>query len=748
MAEKDLIKAIDALKKQNETYYGDQMTVANTISSNTQDTKDILTDLLKEFKGSREEAREAQIDAARSGGANPPPRRGGDREDPEFELKGILQTLAGIAAAATGFAIGLAEGLGRIYKGILTAFAKFLKLDKLVAPIRNLGRFINTQLINVGRNIRALVRAAVLSFSISFPQLTNTILNFGDRIKGLSDGARGSFSNAVTRVTKQFTSTFKNLQNAFLAGTNGVQGVARTAQGTFRQLNTIEKFMRTWGRITGQISDGAKFIGRVLNDRIARPFRNLMNGIRGVGQSTSVLGRSLQTLFTGFRTIGRFVAFPLTIIMSIIDGFKGLKAGMERQEGTFNKIIGGVLGAIGGVIKGLIMVPLDLVKDLISWIAGKLGFDNFAKSLDSFSFADQFQAFVNRLTDGFVALFVDFSNRVIEPFKEGFSLGALLEVLAKLPGTIFGGIMDFFKNIVSSVLSFFGATDAANFLDSFRMTEQFDKVINGIAGLVTNIFDSITSFFMDTFGSLYNNFIDIFTGGSEKPILERIYTFLKDFITSAVTWPYDLIKNVVSGIVGFFGFEEAQQSLDSFSFKDTFGQIIDYVFNLPSMLADKLFSMLEGTAVGDAIGEAMSTVTDFAERFQEWMKGIIRPYLQDLATDESWMGSIGKFVVPKEAFAWAGVNPDTGEMTAPVVSAPETTRMTNAGEEVTTKSKENAQASASAPIMVNAPMQSNSTVNNNSTTAAVIDQNLPTVDYNDSRNRGNNLTWQGGVGLV
>ena len=50
-------------------------------------------------------------------------------------------------------------------------------------------------------------------------------------------------------------------------------------------------------------------------------------------------------------------------------------------------------------------------------------------------------------------------------------------------------------------------------------------------------------------------------------------------------------------------------------------------------------------------------------------------------------------------------------------------------------SKENAKQRSSAPVLLSAPMQNNSTVNNNSTTAAVIDQNLPTIDYNDMTSR-------------
>ena len=80
--------------------------------------------------------------------------------------------------------------------------------------------------------------------------------------------------------------------------------------------------------------------------------------------------------------------------MTLIDTVKGAMAGFE-EEG----FIGGVKGAIKGLINSLIMMPLDLLKDLISWALDKLGFEEASKSLDSFSFQDMFSDFVDMLFD-------------------------------------------------------------------------------------------------------------------------------------------------------------------------------------------------------------------------------------------------------------------------------------------------------------------------------------------------------------
>jgi len=84
----------------------------------------------------------------------------------------------------------------------------------------------------------------------------------------------------------------------------------------------------------------------------------------------------------------------VTIIMSVIDAVKGFMEGFS-EEG----ILGGITGAFEGVITGLVAVPLDLLKNLVSWIAEKLGFEGLSEKLDSFSFAEMFAKFFDFIQD-------------------------------------------------------------------------------------------------------------------------------------------------------------------------------------------------------------------------------------------------------------------------------------------------------------------------------------------------------------
>jgi hypothetical protein len=54
------------------------------------------------------------------------------------------------------------------------------------------------------------------------------------------------------------------------------------------------------------------------------------------------------------------------------------------------------------LLTGLIGMPLDLLKSGVSWIASKLGFENFSEQLDAFSFSDMISNLFTSITDTIV----------------------------------------------------------------------------------------------------------------------------------------------------------------------------------------------------------------------------------------------------------------------------------------------------------------------------------------------------------
>ena len=132
----------------------------------------------------------------------------------------------------------------------------------------------------------------------------------------------------------------------------------------------------------------------------------------------------------------------IALVKSAVDGIKGAISGAAEEEGTANKFIGGITGAIKGILIGLVGMPLDLLKDLVGWIAGKLGFENAAEALGNFSFSglidniiETIRAFFGGVVDIVVGLFTFDGEKI----KSGF-------------GSMFGAVGDVIKSILRAVL--------------------------------------------------------------------------------------------------------------------------------------------------------------------------------------------------------------------------------------------------------------------------------------------------------
>ena len=98
----------------------------------------------------------------------------------------------------------------------------------------------------------------------------------------------------------------------------------------------------------------------------------------------------------------------------MFSGITGAFKGFTEFEGNYaEKIIAGAFGAIKGVVNSLIMMPLDLLKDGVSWIAGKLGFEGFAEILDGFSFTELFTNLIDGITGLITSIFSDFDTENI-----------------------------------------------------------------------------------------------------------------------------------------------------------------------------------------------------------------------------------------------------------------------------------------------------------------------------------------------
>ncbi len=127
----------------------------------------------------------------------------------------------------------------------------------------------------------------------------------------------------------------------------------------------------------------------------------MLNSMLGIGKGLQSGFTALKTLLGSFGGIIGSVAgvvgklfYPLTIILTAFDTIKGAIDGYA-EEGWLGALEGGIVG----FVTSLVTKPLDLIKDVVSWITGMLGFENAAEVLDSFSFTELYTSMVSGIFD-------------------------------------------------------------------------------------------------------------------------------------------------------------------------------------------------------------------------------------------------------------------------------------------------------------------------------------------------------------
>ena len=147
-----------------------------------------------------------------------------------------------------------------------------------------------------------------------------------------------------------FTNFFKNLKTKFSGG--------KLAKGFAR----IGQFFKSIG----------SFFGRIF--KVIKPIFSFFKSI------ISIAGRVMGIVSKIFA--------PLLIIGSIFETIRGFFDGFANTEGNFlEKLMGGIAGALTGFLDFLIAAPVNLIFDLIGWIAGLFGFEGVKEKLQGIDFS-------------------------------------------------------------------------------------------------------------------------------------------------------------------------------------------------------------------------------------------------------------------------------------------------------------------------------------------------------------------------
>tara|TARA_A200000159_G_scaffold51624_1_gene47621 strand:- start:57 stop:2000 length:1944 start_codon:yes stop_codon:yes gene_type:complete len=261
----------------------------------------------------------------------------------------------------------IARGIDNLAEGVANIKAEDVGMG-LLAPIGLIGAvivsFVGAFVAEVKKQF-AGIKAIILTFDKLF-----------DPIKAIIRNTAKTFAGPDTLIGKFFTfigDKFKSIKSFFTTGLTNLQG---------------NKFITTASTMLDDFIKGVKSLFQPVT-RVFGAIGNSVTSVSAMAAEGGVIGKILG-FAKGFGAVLGKLFLPVTIVMSAFDLITGFIDGWKESDGDsiVSKFIDGVGGGLSKLIGNLIGMPLDLLKDGVSWIMGKLGFDSAVEFLDSFSFKD------------------------------------------------------------------------------------------------------------------------------------------------------------------------------------------------------------------------------------------------------------------------------------------------------------------------------------------------------------------------
>jgi len=305
--------------------------------------------------------------------------KGGDDDGWDWLKAGFLLSMLplsgafGLLATSIGVVLGVIGGSVRAMMALIKAFTP----KWVIASWEKLTKFLKINFSN---------------FKLSFIQTIKDAFKF----------VSGKFLKGIKFIGSLFEITFfQKHGKTFQKVLTGIKSVFNAISGAFSSV---------WS--------GVKAFLKPVTDLVSKIMPAAETGGKGfIGSIIEFFGKFGKHIATVAKTVSKIFA-PLLIVMGIFDTISAMMEEFGKEDSDFVSIIG---AGIKGLVNSIIMAPLDLLKDGISWILDKMGFEDASKLLDSFSFKDLFSKLVDGVEDIWRKLIGAMSNighHLSEGFKE------------------------------------------------------------------------------------------------------------------------------------------------------------------------------------------------------------------------------------------------------------------------------------------------------------------------------------------
>jgi hypothetical protein len=332
--------------------------------------------------------------------------------------------------------------------------------------------------------------------------------------------------------------------------------------------------------------------------------------------------------------------------------------------GILKSLSGLLAGAIGGIVVGAIKGEFKLLQGFFKLIIPEAFTSKLAQVGDDL--VKSFKGFALGATMK-LELVLDGLKTTAGGLFDKFKASAIGEFISgKLEGikTWAGSLVDGIKGMFSWIPSGTGSGIMSKISETLQPIKNFFSTIGDGIGKVLDLVKPIATVVEKLFVPLaaIMTVFDVISGAIEGYDKEGFIGGVKGAITGLfeglVGGLADLIKDGVSWLLDLMGFDQFSEKLDSFSFTEEFGKLIDSLFdnvgNLFTSAKDKIIE------AGSSIG---STMSDMGAKINEYLKKILRSVLPDPTADYDFDDP--KFylrkIIPDAIYEYAGINPETGE---------------------------------------------------------------------------------------
>ena len=383
--------------------------------------------------------------------------------------------------------------------------------------------------------------------------------------------------------------------------------------------------------LKGLIGGLTKSVIKVL-DAIPRP--KFVDDIIAAFKADGSIGEFFAKIKNFFIGEGSFFKRIGTVIDGVVDSIKGFTGGLFTKiknffvgETNVFKRIGAVVDTAVDALKGF---TGDIFTKIKNFFVGETSiFKRIGTVVDSA--VDTVKSFTagtfTKIADSTLGILKGFTGGAFEAIAAPFKWLRVNTTTGSIIGDALDSIMGIFKTgageggFISRIFRSIGNVFSSLKSIGTILTAPFDA-IRGVFGAVTGagggIIDTLMAF-LKPFQSVFRIFANIgktiaapltiimglFDAGFEtKDAVEKSEGFFASllngligavggFIDGAIFQVADFIKDGISFIAGFFGFDEIEASLDSFSFSEIWNGLLDDVYKFVNTMFNNPMELIQ-----------------------------------------------------------------------------------------------------------------------------------------------------------